>query len=136
MRKGPETRARYYKICCGYLQLWRAGNSTVRRWQSSAPTGARATTRRRLLRDNPVFKSLFQSDCLKKIVADCQPLKCDPQFEALVRGLINYCGESVAPEEQSYAPCPTVDGPGSPVRADSLLSSGGEVLSVRCEKLY
>ena len=96
----------------------------------------RATTRRRLLRDNPVFKSWFQSDCLKKIVADCQLLKCDPQFEALVRGLINYGGESVAPEEQSYAPCPTVDGVGSPVRADSLLSFGGEVLSVRCEKLY
>jgi hypothetical protein len=105
MRKGPETRARYFRTCYEYLQLWRAGKlDTPEMVELCGDWCAWLRLVGASFRDNPVLKILLQSDCLKKIVADCQPLKCDPQFEALVRGLVNYCGESVAPEGQSYAP--------------------------------
>jgi hypothetical protein len=85
MAYGPETRQRYIKTCEQYLQLWRAGKLDS---PEMAKLFADWCAWLRLVgfsfKDDPAVKELLGSDCLRTILAECEPLECDPQFSALV----------------------------------------------------
>ena len=102
--KGPETRARYFRTSHDYFQLWRAGKlDSPEMAELCADWCAWLRLVGVSLRDDPALKALLESDCLKKIVADCEPLNCDPQFYALVRLMVENCGQWLAAERKSDA---------------------------------
>jgi hypothetical protein len=102
--KGPETRARYFRTSHDYLQLWRAGKlDSPQMAELCADWCAWLRLVGVSLRDDPALRVLLESDCLKKIVADCEPLNCDPQFCALVGLMVENCGQWLAPERKSDA---------------------------------
>ena len=92
MAHGPETRDRYIKTCQQYLQLWRAGKLDG---PEMAEVFADWCAWLRLVgfsfKDDLAIKDLLQSDCLKTILAECEPLHCDPQFLALLRLIMKNC---------------------------------------------
>jgi hypothetical protein len=89
MAYGPETRDRYIKTCEQYLQLWRAG-------KLDSPEMTKLFTDfctwLRLVgfsfEDDPAVKDLLQSECLKKVLYECEPLNCDPQIKSLVERIM------------------------------------------------
>jgi hypothetical protein len=94
MAYGPETRERYIKTCEQYLQLWRAGKldgpemtKLIANWCAWLRLVGFS------FKDDPAVKELLHSDCLKKIMAECEPLNCDPQFLALIRLIMKNCPE-------------------------------------------
>jgi Concanavalin A-like lectin/glucanases superfamily len=85
MAYGPETRKRYIKTCEQYLQLWRAGKlDSPEMAKLSADWCAWLRLVGFSFKDDPAVKELLGSDCLRTILAECEPLECDPQFSALV----------------------------------------------------
>jgi len=86
--KGPETRDRYIKTCEHYEDLWRAGKldgPAMSRLLSDwcAWLGLTGFS----FKDEATVKSLLESDCLKKVLADLAygALDCDPQFKAFLQ---------------------------------------------------
>jgi hypothetical protein len=92
MAYGPETRDRYIKTGEQYLQLWRAGKlDSPEMTKLLADWCAWLRLVGFSFQDDPAIKDLLQSDCLKKVLAECEPLNCDPQAEALVRCIMHKC---------------------------------------------
>ncbi|MFZ1985352.1 MAG: LamG-like jellyroll fold domain-containing protein [Desulfatitalea sp.] len=96
MAKDPETRDRYIKACEQYLRLWRQGKldspemaKLIEDW--CAWLGIVGVA----FKDDPALKDLLQSDCLKKVLAECAPLDCDPQTLALIRLVMKNCPQCV-----------------------------------------
>jgi hypothetical protein len=96
LAKGPETRERYIKTSQEYLQLWRAG-------KLDGPEMAKLITDwctwLRLVgisfEDDLALRGVLQSDCLKLILAECEPFDCDQQAQALVRLIAQNCHHGV-----------------------------------------
>ena len=98
LAKGPETRERFIKTSQEYRELWREG-------KLDSPEMAKLFVDwcawLRLVGisfdDDPSLQDLLRSDCLKKVLAECEPLDCDPKVAALVQLIIQNCQPSSEP---------------------------------------
>ena len=94
---GPETRERFEKTSQEYLQLWRAGKLDSPEMEKLF---ADWCTWLRLvdvsIEDDPALQDLHRSDCLKQVLAECEPLDCDPQLAALVQLITRNCHQGRA----------------------------------------
>ncbi|HEX6708739.1 MAG TPA: hypothetical protein VF068_00280 [Rubrobacter sp.] len=95
--KGPETRERFDRTSREYLLLWRDG-------KLDSPEMARLFTDwcewLRLvdisIEQDPALQRLLQSDCLRRVLAECEPPDCDPQMAEFLRLIVQNCRQGAA----------------------------------------
>ena len=95
--KGPETRERFDKTSREYLLLWRDG-------KLDSPEMARLFADwcawLRLvdisIERDPALQRLLRSDCLRRVLAECEPPDCDPQMAEFLRLIVQNCRHDAA----------------------------------------
>ncbi len=95
--RGPETRERFERTSREYLQLWRAGKLDSPEMDKLF---ADWCTWLRLvdisIEDDPALQELLRSNCLRRVLARCEPLDCDPQLAALLQLIMRNCHQGRA----------------------------------------
>ncbi len=95
--RGPETRERFERTSREYLQLWRAGKLDSPEMDKLF---ADWCTWLRLvdisIEDDPALQELLRSNCLRRVLARCEPLDCDPQAAALLQLIMRNCHQGRA----------------------------------------
>lgn len=90
--EGPETWERFLRTSREYRQLWQAGKLDS---PEMAKLFADWCTWLRLVgisfEEDPALQDLLQSECLKNVLAECEPLDCDPQAAALLQLITQNC---------------------------------------------
>lgn len=87
--KGPETRERLQRSAARYKDLWSAGQldgAEMTTLLSELVTWLRLVGQP--VEDNPGLQSLRESECLSLLLRELPSLDCDPQFNALLRSLV------------------------------------------------
>jgi hypothetical protein len=90
--KGPETRERFDATSREYLRLWREGKLDG---SEMAKLFADWCAWLRLvdisIERDPALQGLLRSDCLRKVLAECELLDCDPQMAEFLRLISRNC---------------------------------------------
>jgi hypothetical protein len=95
--KGPETRERFNRTSQKYLELWQAGDIAGPEMSKLfAEWCAWLQLVGISLADDSLLKDLLGLDCLKKVLACCEPFDCDPQWAPFIQLIAQGCAKEKA----------------------------------------